>query len=96
MANARNFVGLGMPAALATEVAAQIGEGPGVVESVNGETGAVVLNAADVGALAEPTPAAAIADVTVTGVYADDDAAIELAINSILTVLRDNGFVAAA
>lgn len=45
-------------------------------------------------AFAPAAQAAAITDVTVTGVYADDDDAIELAINSILTVLRDNGLIA--
>ena len=39
--------------------------------------------------------AAAIADVTVTGTYADDDDAIETAINSILAALRTAGIVAA-
>jgi hypothetical protein len=38
--------------------------------------------------------AAAITDVTVSGTYADDDDAIETAINSILTVLRDAGLIA--
>ena len=38
--------------------------------------------------------ASAITDVTVTGVYADDDDAIETAINSILAVLRSNGLIA--
>lgn len=65
MANAINLIGLGMPAALANEVANQL----------------------------TPTPEAAIADVTVTGTYATDDDAIETAINSILAVLRTNGFI---
>lgn len=34
-----------------------------------------------------------IADVTVTGVYADDDDAIETAINSIISVLEYHGLV---
>ena len=40
-------------------------------------------------------PAASIADVTVTGTYADDDDAIELAINSIIAVLLANGLIEA-
>lgn len=94
MANARNFIGLGMPAALANEVAAQIGDGPGVVESVNGQTGEVVLDAEDVGALAEPTPATAIPDLALTGTYGDDDDSIEAAVNGVLAILRANGFLA--
>lgn len=39
--------------------------------------------------------AAAIADVTVTGTYADDDDAIETAINSIIAALVAAGIVAA-
>jgi len=39
-------------------------------------------------------PAGAIADVVVTGTYADDDDAIEAAINGILAVLRSNGMIA--
>ena len=35
-----------------------------------------------------------IADVTVTGTYADDDDAIETAINSIIAVLEAYGFTA--
>ena len=37
-----------------------------------------------------------IATVTVTGTYANDDDALETAINSIIAVLINNGFVAAA
>jgi hypothetical protein len=40
--------------------------------------------------------AEAIADVTVTGTYADDDEDIETAINSILAALRTHGIVAAS
>lgn len=38
--------------------------------------------------------ASAITDISVTGTYADDDDAIELAVNSILAVLRSNGLIA--
>lgn len=38
----------------------------------------------------------AIADVTVTGTYADDDDAIELAINSIIAALVYHGLVKAS
>lgn len=38
--------------------------------------------------------AGAISDVVVTGTYADDDDAIEAAINGILAVLRSNGMIA--
>lgn len=44
-------------------------------------------------AFAPAAQAAAITDVTVTGVYADDDDAIETAINSILAILRSNGLI---
>lgn len=91
--NAERLMRLGVSAELAKEVAAQIAGG-GAVASVNGQTGTVVLDAQDVGALAEPTPATAIADVVVTGTYADDDQDIEAAINGILAVLRSNGFIA--
>ena len=91
--NAERLMRLGVSAELAKEVAAQI-SGGGAVASVNGQTGTVVLDAQDVGALAEPTPATAIADVAVTGTYADDDQDIEAAINGILAVLRSNGFIA--
>ena len=40
--------------------------------------------------------AAAIADVSVTGTYADDDTPIETAINSILAALRAKGIIASA
>ena len=40
--------------------------------------------------------AAAIADVTVTGTYADDDDAIETAINAIIAALVGAGIVAAS
>ena len=93
MADVRRLAELGMATELAKEVAAQIAGG-GAVASVNGQTGTVVLDAQDVGALAEPTPATAIADVAVTGTYADDDQDIEAAINGILAVLRSNGFIA--
>lgn len=95
MADARRLAELGMATELAKEVATQINAAGGdAVASVNGQTGVVVLDAQDVGALAEPTPATAIADVTVTGTYADDDQDIEAAINGILAVLRSNGFIA--
>ena len=93
MADVRRLAELGMATELAKEVATQI-TGGGAVASVNGQTGTVVLDAQDVGALAEPTPATAIADVAVTGTYADDDQDIEAAINGILAVLRSNGFIA--
>lgn len=95
MADVRRLAELGMATELAKEVATQIDAAGGdAVASVNGQTGVVVLDAQDVGALAEPTPATAIADVTVTGTYADDDQDIEAAINGILAVLRSNGFIA--
>lgn len=96
MADVRRLAELGMATELAKEVATQIdaAAGVGAVASVNGQTGTVVLDAQDVGALAEPTPATAIADVAVTGTYADDDQDIEAAINGILAVLRSNGFIA--
>lgn len=40
--------------------------------------------------------AAAIADISVTGTYGTDDDAIELAVNSILAVLREKGLIAAS
>lgn len=46
--------------------------------------------------LADGAQAAAIDDVAVTGTYATDDDAIELAINSILTALRNAGIIASA
>ena len=91
--NAERMMRLGVSAELAKELTDQI-DGSGAVASVNGQTGTVVLDAQDVGALAEPTPATAIADVAVTGTYADDDQDIEAAINGILAVLRSNGFIA--
>ncbi len=39
---------------------------------------------------------AAIADVTVTGIYADDDTPIATAINSILAALREKGIIASS
>lgn len=41
-------------------------------------------------------PEANVADVTVTGTYADDDDAIETAINGILAILVAKGLMAAA
>lgn len=40
------------------------------------------------------TQAAAIADISVTGTYGDDDSDIETAINSILAALRGVGIIA--
>jgi len=37
---------------------------------------------------------ASIADISVTGTYADDDTPIETAVNSILAVLREKGIIA--
>ena len=54
MANVRRLTELGMAPELAKEVAAQIAAGPGPVASVNGQTGTVVLDAEDVGAVASP------------------------------------------
>lgn len=45
-------------------------------------------------AFAPAAQASAITDFTGTGTYATDEPAIETAINSILTVLRDNGLIA--
>lgn len=42
------------------------------------------------------TQAEAIADISVTGTYADDDDAIETAINAILAALRSAGIVASS
>lgn len=42
------------------------------------------------------TAQASIADVTVTGVYADDDDALETAINSIIAALVYHGLIEAA
>lgn len=39
------------------------------------------------------TTQASIADVTVTGVYGDDDDALETAINSIIAVLLEYGMI---
>ncbi|GLQ53761.1 hypothetical protein [Devosia nitrariae] len=60
MADARTLAELGMATPLAKEVAAQIGGGGGgAVRSVNGQSGDIVLTAADVGAVAVPeTPPA--------------------------------------
>lgn len=41
------------------------------------------------------TQQAAIADIAVTGTYADDDAAIETAVNAIIAVLVEFGMIAA-
>lgn len=55
MANADRLMALSMVPPLAEEVAAQIeGGSGGAVESVNGQIGAVVLDAADVEALPAP------------------------------------------
>lgn len=40
--------------------------------------------------------ASAISDISVTGTYADDDDAIETAVNSILAALRTHGIVASS
>lgn len=42
------------------------------------------------------TQASAIADITVTGTYADDDSDIETAVNSILAALRGVGIIASS
>lgn len=54
MADARRLVALGMVPELAKEVANQINNMPDAVASVNGQTGTVVLDANDVGAVAVP------------------------------------------
>lgn len=63
MADARRLAELGMAPELAKEIAAQIGAaaGAGAVTSVNGQTGAVVITAADV-----------IYDNTTSGMAAED------------------------
>lgn len=69
MADSNRLIGTGMPVQQAVEVAAQIDGSGGGVASVNGQTGAVVLDASDVGALPDdyaPT-AADISDSTATG-----------------------------
>lgn len=43
-----------------------------------------------------PAQAAAITDLTVTGIYGDDDDNIETAVNSILTALRNVGIIASS
>lgn len=53
----------------------------------------LVVDGVEIGGIAAVT---AIADVTVTGVYADDDTPIETAINSILAALRTHGIVASS
>lgn len=45
---------------------------------------------------ATPAQAAAVADITVTGTYADDDDNIETAVNGILAALRNAGIIAAS
>lgn len=45
---------------------------------------------------ANGTQATAISDITVTGTYANDDDAIETAVNSILAALRNAGIVASS
>lgn len=57
--------------------------------------GKLVINGGQI-VPSDETQASAIADVTVTGTYATDDTPIETAINSILTVLRDNGMIASS
>lgn len=42
------------------------------------------------------SPADAISDISVTGTYADDDDAIEAAVNGILAALRSNGIIASS
>ncbi|MCB0070023.1 MAG: hypothetical protein KDE20_01135 [Caldilineaceae bacterium] len=42
------------------------------------------------------TQASAIADISVTGTYADDDDAIEAAVNGILAALRGVGIIASS
>ena len=37
---------------------------------------------------------AAVADITVTGTYADDDTPIETAVNGILAAMRKHGLIA--
>lgn len=93
MASADRIARGGINTVTAKVLAEEINDTAGAVTSVNGNTGVVVLDATDVGALATPTPVAAIPDVTVTGVYGDDDDAIQAAINGILAVLRTQGFV---
>lgn len=59
MADARRMAELGMPTELAKEVANQINNMSAAVASVNGQTGTVVLDANDVGAVEVPdTPPA--------------------------------------
>ena len=67
MADARRLVALGTPTQQAKELAKQMdGSGTAAVESVNGQTGTVVLTADDVGALPDDytPPAVAWDDVT--------------------------------
>lgn len=52
------------------------------------ETGGVIS--------ANGTQAATIDDITVTGTYADDDSAIETAINSIIAALKGAGIIASS
>lgn len=94
MASADRIARGGINTVTAKVLAEEINDTAGAVTSVNGDTGVVVLDYSDVGALEAPTPATAIPDITVTGVYGDDDNDIQDAINGILAILRANGFLA--
>lgn len=95
MADADRIARAGIATPTAVVIAEEINStAGGGVTSVNGNTGVVVLDYSDVGALEEPTPASAIADLTLTGTYTDDDDNIEAAVNGILAILRANGFLA--
>ncbi len=68
MADAKRLIELSMVPELAKEVATQIdGAGGDAVESVNGQTGAVVLTADDVGALPDDYTPPAPTWASVTG-----------------------------
>lgn len=45
------------------------------------------------GLISTEEPEAAISDISVTGTYADDDDAIEAAVNGILAALRSKGII---